>query len=92
MMYFCPSLRLISRQSGGKIELTVTRFAFSMPASRSASSNEERRSLCTPAPCVKKIAFGSNISLITGKPLSPIWILPGFVFVALLIPRFLVTK
>jgi hypothetical protein len=45
MMSFSPSLRLISLQCGGKMELTVTRLAFSMPASRSASSNDERRSL-----------------------------------------------
>ena len=71
MMSFSPSLRLISLQRGGKMELTVTRFAFSIPASRSASSNDDRRSLCTPTPFVKKIAFGTNISCITGKPLSP---------------------
>src|SRR5258708_5493368 len=70
-MSFSPSFREISRQRGGKIELTVTRFAFSMPASRSASSNEERRSLCTPTPFVKKIAFGTNISCIVGNPLGP---------------------
>src|SRR5580698_3922313 len=71
MMSFSPSFRLSSLQPGGKIELTVTRFAFSIPASRSESSNEERRSLCTPTPLVKKIAFGTNISCITGYPFSP---------------------
>ena len=71
MMSFSPSLRLISRQCGGKMELTVTRLAFSIPASRSASSNDERRSLCTPTPFVKKMALGTNISCMTGKPLSP---------------------
>ena len=45
LMSFSPSLRLISLQRGGKIELTVTRFAFSIPASRSESSNDESRSL-----------------------------------------------
>src|SRR5581483_6637054 len=48
-----------SRQCGGKIELTVTRFAFSIPASRSASSNDDRRSRCFPTPFVKKMARGT---------------------------------
>ena len=66
LISFSPSLRLISLQRGGKIELTVTRLAFSMPASRSDSSNDDRRSLCTPTPLVKKIALGTNISCISG--------------------------
>ena len=62
---------------GGKIELTVTRLAFSIPASRSDSSNDERRSLWTPTPLVKKIAFGTNISCISGYPVGPTTTPPG---------------
>src|ERR1700734_1336590 len=71
LMSFSPSFRLISLQCGGKIEETVTRFAFSIPASRSESSNDERRSLWMPAPCVKKIALGTNSSCIVGYPPGP---------------------
>src|SRR5215471_1974627 len=70
-MSFGPSLRLISLQCGGKIDETVTRFATSTSASRSASSNDERRSLCTPTPLVNQIAFGTRRSCTAGKPEEP---------------------
>src|SRR5438309_4959998 len=57
--YFSPSLRETSLQFGGKMDDTRTRFCAAMPASRSASSNEVRRSLCFPTPLVRKIRFGT---------------------------------
>src|SRR5438067_193794 len=59
--YFSPSLREINLQFGGKIDETRTRFCAAMPASRSASSNEVRRSLCFPTPLVRKIRFGTML-------------------------------
>src|SRR3954464_1258492 len=56
---FSPSLRETSLQLGGKIEETRTRFCDAMPASRSANSNEVRRSLCFPTPLVRNIRFGT---------------------------------
>jgi len=47
-------------QPAGKILDTVTRLHFSILASRSASSNDERYSLCLPTPLVKKILVGTN--------------------------------
>src|SRR5882724_7094316 len=57
--YFNPSLRETSLQFGGKMDETRTKFCAAMPASRSASSNEVRRSLCFPTPLVRKIRFGT---------------------------------
>src|ERR1700750_3340086 len=57
--YSTPSLRVTSLAFGGKIDETRTRFCAAIPASRSASSNEVRRSLCLPAPFVKKRRFGT---------------------------------
>src|SRR5215813_13350006 len=57
--YSTPSLRGTSLALGGKIDETRTRFCAAIPASRSASSNEVRRSLCLPAPFVKKRRFGT---------------------------------
>src|SRR5216684_9177656 len=54
-----PSLREVSLQLGGKMEDTRTRFCAAIPASRSASSNDVRRSLCFPTPLVKKIRLGT---------------------------------
>src|SRR3954462_11978758 len=65
--YFSPSLRETSLQLGGKMEETRTRFCAAMPASRSASSKEVRRSLCFPTPLVRKIRFGT-ILLPTALP------------------------
>src|ERR1700686_1674800 len=56
---FCPCARLSNLQLGGKMEETRTRFCAAMPASRSASSNEVRRSLCLPTPLVKKRRVGT---------------------------------
>ena len=44
---------------GGKMDDTRTRFCDAMPASRRASSNEVKRSLCLPTPLVKKSFFGT---------------------------------
>src|ERR1700744_2740878 len=57
--YSTPSLRGTSLQCGGKIDETRTRFCAAIPASRSASSNEVRRSLCLPTPLVKKRRVGT---------------------------------
>src|SRR4051812_41468158 len=57
--YFWPSRRESSLQFGGKMEETRTRFCAAMPASRSANSNEVRRSLCLPTPFVRNICFGT---------------------------------
>src|SRR5947209_7334711 len=54
-----PSLRVITLQCGGKIEETRTRFCEAMPASRSASSKEVKRSLCFPTPLVRKSRLGT---------------------------------
>src|SRR5437868_13297878 len=59
--YLSPSLRETSLQLGGKIDETRTRFCEAIPASRSASSNEVRRSLCFPTPLVRKIRFGTML-------------------------------
>src|SRR5437763_13479136 len=59
LRYFKPSLRVISLQCGGKMEETRTRFCAAIPASRRASSNEVRRSLCLPTPFVKKRRVGT---------------------------------
>src|SRR5438067_3737581 len=57
--YLSPSLRETSLQLGGKIEETRTRFCEAIPASRSANSNEVRRSLCFPTPLVRKMRLGT---------------------------------
>src|ERR1700693_6074954 len=59
LRYFSPCERGTSLHCGGKIEETRTRFWAAMPASRSASSNEVRRSRCFPTPLVKKIRLGT---------------------------------
>src|SRR3954467_6156785 len=56
---FSPSLRETSLQCGGKMEETRTRFCDAMPASRSASSNDVKRSLCFPTPLVRKSRLGT---------------------------------
>src|SRR5271166_1228228 len=57
--YASPSLRGMSLQLGGKMDDTRTRFWAAMPASRSANSNEVRRSLCFPTPLVRKMRLGT---------------------------------
>src|SRR3954447_5567215 len=57
--YLRPSLRERTLQFGGKIEETRTRFCAAIPASRSANSNDVRRSLCFPTPLVKKMRLGT---------------------------------
>src|SRR5579871_106682 len=59
LRYLRPSFRGTTLQYGGKIELTRTRFWLAMPASRRASSNEVKRSLCLPTPLVKNSFFGT---------------------------------
>src|ERR1700734_2636676 len=59
LRYLTPSLRAVSLQLGGKMEETRTRFCAAIPASRSASSKEVRRSRCLPTPLVKKIFLGT---------------------------------
>src|SRR5262245_35458525 len=59
LRYFWPSLREINLQCGGKIEETRTKFCDAMPASRSASSKEVKRSLCFPTPLVRKSRLGT---------------------------------
>src|ERR1700679_2038431 len=59
--YSTPSLRGTSLAFGGKIDETRTRFCAAIPASRSASSNEVRRSLCLPVPFVKNRRFGTML-------------------------------
>src|SRR5258708_29523761 len=44
------------------MEDTRTRFCAAIPASRSASSNEVRRSLCLPTPFVRKMRLGTRLS------------------------------
>src|ERR1700686_5522540 len=44
------------------MEETRTRFCAAMPASRSASSNEVRRSLCWPTPLSRKMRLGSMLN------------------------------
>src|SRR3954470_3015381 len=56
---FSPSLRDTSLQCGGKIEETRTRFCDAMPASRSASSKDVKRSLCFSTPFVRKRRLGT---------------------------------
>src|SRR6266853_1650475 len=56
--YVSPCERGTSLQLGGKMEETRTRFCAAMPASRRASSNEVKRSLCFPTPLVKNMRFG----------------------------------
>jgi len=41
-------------QSGGTIELTITRFKYSIPASRSANANDINGSECRPTPSGKE--------------------------------------
>jgi len=50
---------VITLHCGGKIDETRTRFCEAIPASRSASSKDVKRSLCLPTPLVKKIFFGT---------------------------------
>src|SRR6478672_7669148 len=57
--YFNPWERGISLHCGGKMDETLTRFWAATPASRNASSNDVRRSLCLPTPLVKKIFLGT---------------------------------
>src|SRR2546423_15330447 len=57
--YGSPCAREINLHCGGKMEETRTRFWAAIPASRSASSNDVRRSLCLPFPLVKKIRLGT---------------------------------
>src|SRR6267142_3091536 len=59
LRYFRPSFRVSILQLGGKMEETRTRFCAAMPASRRASSNEVKRSLCFPTPFVKNMRFGT---------------------------------
>src|ERR1700756_3309484 len=49
----------MSLQCGGKMDETRTRFCDAMPASRRASSNEVKRSLCFPTPLVRKSRLGT---------------------------------
>src|SRR5437870_11385247 len=69
--YFKPSLREISLQCGGKMEETRTRLVAAIPASRKASSNEVRRSLCLPTPFVMKMRLGTILC-------PNVFSLPGF--------------
>src|SRR5947209_17928853 len=55
--YGNPCAREINLHCGGKMEETRSRFWAAIPASRSASSNDVRRSLCLPFPLVKKISL-----------------------------------
>src|SRR5208283_3163180 len=57
--YVSPCDRGTSLQLGGKMEETRTRFCAAIPASRSASSKEVRRSRCFPTPLVKNIFLGT---------------------------------
>src|SRR5579871_528859 len=57
--YFSPWVRESSLHCGGKMEDTRTRFCDAMPASRSASSKEVKRSRCFPTPLVKKTLLGT---------------------------------
>src|SRR5207244_5390011 len=57
--YFNPCERAINLHCGGKIDETRTRFWAAIAASRSANSNDVRRSLCLPTPLVKKIRLGT---------------------------------
>src|SRR5208282_4052151 len=57
--YVSPCDRGTSLQLGGKMEETRTRFCAAIPASRSASSNDVRRSLCFPTPLVRKMRLGT---------------------------------
>src|ERR1700724_957903 len=59
LRYFSPWERGTSLHWGGKMDETRTRFCAAMPASRSASSKEVRRSRCLPTPLVKKIFLGT---------------------------------
>src|SRR6201998_4917445 len=57
--YLRPSFRETTLHRGGKMDETRTRFCEAMPASRRASSNEVRRSLCLPTPLVKNGFLGT---------------------------------
>jgi len=57
---FSPSGFSMISHFGGRMELTVTRLNFSIPASRSAISNDSSISLCLPTPVVKKTFFGTS--------------------------------
>src|SRR6266536_4823761 len=59
LRYFSPWARVSSLQLGGKMEETRTRFCAAIPASRSASSKDVRRSLCFPTPLVRKMRLGT---------------------------------
>jgi hypothetical protein len=48
-------------QRGGKMDETRTKFCEAIPASRSASSKEVKRSLCLPTPLVKNSFFGTML-------------------------------
>ena len=90
-MSFSPSLRLSSLQRGGKIELTVTRFAFSIPASRSASSKDEKTILMNAMAVRKKdrlrneqlVCWGISTAHNAGNALS----LFDDLFFAAMVPR-----
>jgi len=56
-----PSLRVSILHCGGKMDETRTKFCEAIPASRSASSKEVKRSLCLPTPLVKNSFFGTML-------------------------------
>src|SRR3989344_2078279 len=58
---FKPSSRDILLQPGGRMLDIVTIFKGSMPASRNATSNEVKYSLCRPTPLVKNIFVATII-------------------------------
>src|SRR6266852_1222390 len=70
--YFRPCERGINLHCGGKMEDTRTRFWAAIPASRNASSNDVRRSLCLSTPLVKKIRLGT-IALDNSQILQCLW-------------------
>src|SRR5664279_622570 len=61
LRYVRPSLREMTLHRGGKMDETRTRFCEAIPASRRASSNEVKRSLCLPTPLVKNSFFGTML-------------------------------
>src|ERR1700739_4214283 len=68
LISFNPSLREISLQLGGKIELTRTMLHAAIPAFRSASSKLDSLSRCFPTPLVRKIFFATNAILLSHRP------------------------
>src|SRR5208337_943301 len=62
---FSPSFLSIISHFGGRMELTVTRLNFSIPASLSAISKDSSISLCVPDPLVKNTFFGTRPCLIS---------------------------